>query len=354
MSDTKYQSPWGKKNDSENDFTKLFNQNKKNLPNFDLFSKNFFQGKKLFSLILLIIFIVWLASGFFVIQEGQQAAIMRFGKFIGIATAGANYHLPYPIETITKVNVDQIQKEEIGFRSLGPKDRSNNLTDKSLSEESLMLTGDENVLDINFFVEWRVENLENYLFNVENIRSTVKSAAESAMREVIGNTPMALVQTDGRAKAELGTKDLLQKMLDEYKSGVLVENVRLLKVDPPAEVIDAFRDVQTARADKERTINQAEAYRNDILPKARGEAAKIIQESEGYKANVIAKASGDVKKFEQIYSEYIKSKDVTKKRMYLETMEKIFENNDKIIVSEDLNKSIVPYLPLNNKRKTND
>jgi len=349
MTDKKYKSPWGEKPEDENKIANLFKYNKPNFPNFDKFNKNF-GNKQIAFIVAGIALFLWLSSGFFIVNEGEKAAITRFGKFVRVASAGPNYHLPYPIESAIKVNVDHIQKEEIGYRSkitTGKHiDFAKNAINKVLPEESLMLTGDENILDINFFVQWRINNIEDYLYNVENVKATVKSAAESAMREVIGSTPMALVQTDGRAKAEEEAKTLLQRMLDEYKSGVVVENLQLEKVDPPEEVIDSFRDVQTARADKERSINKAEAYKNAIIPQARGEAAKIVQEAEGYRAQAIDRAKGDATKFDAIYKEYAKSKDVTKKRMYLETIEKIFEKNGKTVVSGKIGKSAIPYLPL--------
>ncbi len=348
MADNKYQSPWGNKPD--NNVADFFSKKKSEFPKLN-FGKNNFGDTKIIIAVLAAIFVIWLASGFFIVQEGQQAAVTRFGKFVRVATAGPNYHLPYPIESATKVYVDHIQKEEIGYRSSTKKAKHvsfvKNSIDKILPEESLMLTGDENILDINFFVQWRIVNLGDYLYRVENVRETVKSAAESAMREVIGSTPMAFVQTDGRAKAEAEAKQLLQRMLDEYQCGVLVENLQLEKVDPPEEVIDAFRDVQTARSNKEKTINEAEAYKNSILPQARGEAEKMLQEAEGYKAEVVDLAIGEAKKFDEIYREYSKSKDVTKKRMYIETVEEILKKNNKVIISEGLNRSLVPYLPLN-------
>lgn len=354
MTDKKYQSPWGKKPDEHNNISDLFSKKKPQMPKFDFSGPNF-ENKYLFLIAIGVIFFLWLASGFFIVQEGQQAAITRFGKFVRVATAGANYHFPYPIEKATKVYVDHIQKEEIGYRSTTTRGKhinfAKNAIDRTLPEESLMLTGDENILDINFFVQWRIVNLKDYLYNVENVKATVKSAAESAMREVIGRTPMAFVQTEGRAKAEEEAKSLLQEMLDEYKCGVLVENLQLEKVDPPEEVIDAFRDVQTARADKERAINQAEAYRNSVIPEARGEAANLVHQAEGYKAQVVDKAIGSAKRFNEIYAEYKKSKEITKKRMYIDTLEEILKNNNKVIISGELNKALVPYLPLNKLQK---
>lgn len=355
--DKNYKSPWGKpvKDTSGESFEDLL---KKRTGKFSKFFKNkkFFQSpnKALFSLLGSILLILWLVSGLYIVNEGEQAAVTRFGKFVRIATAGPNYHLPLPFEKVQIVNVEHSQKEEIGFRSVPASSVKNSnyvklSNDKMtlIPEESLMLTGDENIVDINFFVQWHILSLKDYLYNVENIKETVKSAAESAMREVIGDTPITAAQTEGRARIEEKTKQLLQNILDKYQSGIVIENLHLLKVDPPSEVIDAFRDVQTARADKERLINQAESYSNDILPKARGEAAKMVQDAEGYKTNAIERAQGDANRFTEIYKQYAGAKDVTKKRMYLETMEEILKNATKYVVGDDAAKSVVPYILLN-------
>jgi membrane protease subunit HflK len=243
-----------------------------------------------------------------------------------------------------------VQREEIGFRSgastVNLHSPTRSQVKKFLPEEGLMLTGDENIADINFFVQWRIINIRDYLYNVHNVKATVKSAAESAMREVIGYTTIAEALTHGKAKIQEDAKQLLQHTLDEYGSGVMVENLSLLKVEAPSEVIDAFRDVQTARADQNNKINKAESYRNDIIPRARGQAEQMIQSAEGYKAKVTEEAKGDAEKFKNIYAQYVKAKDVTKKRMYLEAMEKILEGAEKVILSSNLDRSTVPYLPL--------
>lgn len=350
MSDNKkYQSPWkDNENESDYDLKKILKKN--NGPNFNGFN-NFnldFSVAKILAIGLIVILALWIMSGFYRVEEGERAAVTRFGKYERTAMPGLNYHFPFPVESIVKVKVDHIQKEEIGFRSSdnGIQTYSRNNIAKVLPEESSMLTGDENIADINFFVQWRVDNIEDYLYNLVNVKATVKSAAESAMREVIGSTTIEQAQTDGRGTVERNAKFLLQKMLNEYKCGVHIETLRLLKVDPPQEVIDAFRDVQTARADKERKINQAEALRNDIIPRARGQAAKIKQEAEGYKKQVVTLAEGNAKKFKDIYTQYVMAKDVTKKRMYIEAMEKVLSNVSKVVISEKATKSMVPYLPL--------
>lgn len=350
-----YKSPWGKipDDDSPTQKRKITPKISKNFDNFNFDPSN----TKLISFALIGAFVIWILSGFYIVDQGEQAAVTRFGKFVRISTAGANYHIPYPVESIQKVKVDRVQREEIGFRSAvestGFRTPTKSKINRFLPEESLMLTGDENIADINFFVQWRVSDIKEYLYNVQNVQATVKSAAESAMREVIGNTTIAEALTHGKAKIQEDAKKLLQSTLDEYQSGVVVENLSLLKVEAPSEVIDAFRDVQTARADKNNNINKAESYRNDILPRARGEAAQMIQKAQGYKAKVIEEAKGGAEKFKTVYTQYAKAKDVTRKRMYLETMESILEGAEKVVMSKDINSSMVPYLPLKQLRNKN-
>ena len=353
--DKNYKSPWGKPANSSNKdtFEDILRKRAGKFGNV-FKDKKFSPNKAFFSLFGIIVLILWLASGLYIVNEGEQAVVTRFCKFVRTATAGPNYLLPIPFEEVQVVNVEHSQKEEIGFRSVTNSGKNNSYVkitgnDKLtlIPQESLMLTGDENIVDINFFVQWHIANLKDYLFNIANVKDTVKSAAESAMREVIVNTPIAAAQTEGRAKIEEETKKLLQNTLDKYQSGVIIENLHLLKVDPPSEVIAAFRDVQTARADKERQINQAESYRNDILTKARGEAAKMIQDAEGYKSNVVERAKGESSRFLEIYKQYTNAKDVTKKRMYLETMEEILEKSTKFVIGDEAGKSVVPYLLLN-------
>lgn len=352
-----YKSPWGKKS-STTDTKSIEDFIRKSPENFNKFFGSNFSERGVILVVIAAIVVIWLLSGFYIVNEGEQAAVTRFGKFARFATAGPNYHAPYPIESITKVSVDQIQKEEIGFRSSPGNNTVSDTSKNNIPAESLMLTGDENIADINFFIQWRVINIKDYLYNVKNIRETVKSVAESAMREIIGNSTIVEAQTEGRAKVQQNTKDLLQKVLDDYKCGVVIENLQLLKVNPPAEVIDAFRDVQTARADMERSINQAEAYRNTVLQQAKGEAEKLIQEAQGYKAKAIETAKGEASKFSEIYAQYAKSKDVTRKRLYLETMEEVLSGMDKTVISGSISKSAIPYLPLNqlknNKEQTDD
>ena len=209
-----------------------------------------------------------------------------------------------------------------------------------------MLTGDENIVDINFTVFWIIKDAGQFLFNIRNQEITIKSLAESAMRDSIGRSPIEAILTGGRQAIESSTKGLLQKVLDTYEAGIEISQVQLQKVDPPEEVIDSFRDVQRAKADQERLQNQAEAYRNALIPKARGEAEKIIQEAEGYKREVVARSQGDAERFVSVYNSYKLAKDVTVKRIYLETLEEVLKNSNKIIIDESAGTGVVPYLPL--------
>ncbi len=275
--------------------------------------------------------------------------MIRFGKYERTASTGLNYHLPEPIEQIIKEKVETLRKEEIGFRSNanGRDNASDNANPShNVMQESLMLTGDENIVDINFIVQWKISSLKNYIFNIFNSRETVRSVSESAMREIVGNTTIDSAIAEGRSNIEHEAKILLQKILDSYNSGVEITTLKLLRADPPAEVIDAFRDVQTAKTDKEREINRALAFHNEVLPKARGEAAQITSESEGYKKEVVERAKGEAGRFDLIYNQYKIAKDITKKRLYLEAMEDILQGMDKIIIDNQKNTGVVPYLPL--------
>lgn len=309
-------------------------------------------GKKFFIFAFIILIALWLVSGFYVVEADEEAAVLRFGKYVRTSDPGLNYRLPAPIETEIKLKVTTINREELGFRSSVGGIKAQQA--KNVTEESLMLTGDENIVDINFEVQWRIKSLKDFLFNSRNPEETVKNAAESAMREVIGRTPIAKSLAEGRLDIEQESQKVLQEMLDIYGTGVEIVRLQMLKVDPPAKVIDAFRDVQTARADKEREINQAETYRNDILPRARGEAEKILQEAKAYEQQIVAKSEGDASRFLAVYEKYVVSKDVTKKRIYLETMENILKNTNKIIVGDKGVNSLTPFLPLNEIKKSTE
>ncbi len=303
-------------------------------------------SKRTALLIILAIFVLWMASGVYLVKSDEQGVVLRFGQYHRTTAPGLNYHFPYPFEAVLTPRVTVINRVEIGTRGNSERKQSNSNLD-----ERLMLTGDENIVDINFEVQWQIRSARDYLFNVRDPEMTVKTMAESAMREVIGRTPIAVALAEGKLEVAQSTKKLLQQALDEYKAGIDIVSVNLLDTDPPSQVIDAFRDVQTSRADMETARNQADAYRNDIVPRARGEAQKLVLDAEGYKQEVIARATGEASRFSAVYGEYKQAKDVTQKRMYLETMEEIMSGMTKIIVDGKGAQGVQPYLPLPELKK---
>ena len=273
-------------------------------------------------------------SSFFRVNTDQQGIVLRFGKLVRTVEPGLHFKFPYPVETVQTPAVTRIDEINIG----------------NLPQESLMLTGDENIVDIAFTVQWRIKpgQASDFLFNVENPDLAVKAVAESIMREVVGQSKIEFLQTTGRNDAQRQVLERLQETLDEYGAGVEVTQVKLQKVDPPAQVIDAFRDVQAARADQERLRNQAETYANTVIPRARGDAEKIKQEAEAYREQIVAEAEGDAQRFTSIYNEYRKAEDVTRRRIYIETMQDVLGNTNKIILNDTQGgQGILPYLPLN-------
>jgi membrane protease subunit HflK len=296
--------------------------------------------------LLLIVLGVWLASGIYFVGAFEQGIVLRFGRFVARTPPGINYHLPWPIETAYTLDVTRQRQINIGYRT--PADtEDNNANAEDLPAEADMLTGDENIIDINFTVFWVVKDAGDYLFKVEDPDATIKAVAESAMREVVGRSQFESILTQDREAIQIEVKDLMQKTLDAYGAGVNVTNVNMQKADPPSEVIDAYRDVQAARADQERMRNEAEAYANKVIPEARGHAARIVQDAEAYRQQVIAEASGQSKRFLSVLSEYRSAPDVTRRRMYLETMSGILAPMNKVIV-DDSAKGVVPYFQLPN------
>jgi membrane protease subunit HflK len=295
-------------------------------------------------LIGLVILAIWAASGFYRVQPDEQGVVLRFGRWTETTQPGLNYHLPAPIEEVETPKVTRVNRIDIGFRTAGDLGRAT--ASRDVPEESLMLTGDENIIDIDFAVFWVIKDAGQFLFNIQNPEATAKAAAESAMREVVGKTVIAQALAEGRQKIEDEVRSLTQEILDSYGAGILVQEVKLQKVDPPGPVIDAFRDVQRARADLERQRNEAEAYANDVLPRARGEAEKMIQEAEAYRQEVVARAEGDANRFLAVYKEFSRARDVTTRRIYLETMEQVLRGINKIIVDNKGGTGVVPYLPL--------
>ncbi|MBZ0216189.1 MAG: FtsH protease activity modulator HflK, partial [Fimbriimonadaceae bacterium] len=260
--------------------------------------------------------LVWLASGFYRVQPDEQGVVLRFGEFIKSTTPGLNYHLPYPVETALTPKVTVVNRIDVGMRN---SDSGRSTATRDVPEESLMLTGDENIVDIDFTVFWVIKDAAKYLFNIQNADTTVKAVAESAMREIVGHSDIQPILTQARLITETAVRELMQKTLDEYGAGVEISQVQLQKVDPPAQVIDSFRDVQAAKADQERLQNEAQAYANQVIPEARGDAARVIQEAEAYRERTVADAEGQADRFLKIYGEYKRAPDVTRQRMYLET-----------------------------------
>jgi modulator of FtsH protease HflK len=292
---------------------------------------------------------IWGLSGFFRVQSEELGVVLRFGKHVRTVQPGLNYHLPYPIETVQLPKALRVSTISIGMTLIEDATRRGR-TMRDVPEESLMLTGDENIVDVDFTVLWRIkpDGVGNFLFNIQNPEGTVKAVAESAMREVIGRSQIQPILTGARNTIEQGVQELMQKTLDSYGSGVLIAQVQMQKVDPPAQVIDAFRDVQAARADLERLQNEAQTYANRVVPDARGRAAQILQVAEGYKEQAVAEAKGQSARFTKVFEEYSKAKDVTRQRIYLETMERILGSSQKLVYDGGPSgSSIVPYLPLN-------
>jgi membrane protease subunit HflK len=320
--------------------------------------KNIFGGngkqdaKKPIILFIIGAIIVWALSGFYRVDADEQGVVLRFGKYTNMTQPGLNYHLPYPIESVMTPKVTRVNRVDIGFRSSGDVSRSGAISE--IKEESAMLTGDENIVDINYSVFWVIKDAGKYLFNVQNPQGTIKAVAETAMREIIARKKIQSILTQGRTDIETEAHKIMQQILDQYNSGVEVTQVQAQKSDPPAQVIDSFRDVQAAKADKERQQNEAQAYANDVIPRARGEAAKIVQDAEAYKREVVAQAEGEASRFIAIYNEYAKAKTVTQERMYLETMEKVLSGVNKIIIDKQSGSGVVPYLPLPDLRKNSN
>jgi len=302
------------------------------------------------ALLLLAALVIWGMSGFYRVQSEQLGVVLRFGKYVRDAQPGLNYHLPYPIETVLLPSALRVYPISIGMTLIDDPARRGR-TMRDVPEESLMLTGDENIVDVDFTVLWRIKpnGVADYLFNIQNPEGTVKAVAESAMREVIGRSNIQPILTGARTSTEQGVQELMQKTLDSYGSGILVQQVQMQKVDPPAQVIDSFRDVQAARADLERLQNQAQTYANQVVPDAKGKAAQILQTAEGYKQQAVAEAKGQSSRFLKVYDEYKKAPDVTRERIYLETMERIFGGSEKLVYDgggSQSSQGIVPYLPL--------
>ncbi len=308
-------------------------------------------GGKSVILIVVVALVIWGFTGFYRVNTDEQGVELVFGKFSELTQPGLNYHLPYPIAEALTPKVTRVNRTDIGMRASGDDFRRTGRrgTERDVPEESLMLTGDENIVDLDFSVFWVIKDAGKYLFNVYDPVSTVKAVAESAMREIVGQNKIQPILSEKKQEIEDKVKALIQKTLDNYDAGILVSNVQLQKTDPPAQVIEAFRDVQAAEADQERAINEATEYANKVVPVARGQASRIMQGAEAYKARVVAEAVGQASRYKAIYKEYAKAPDVTRKRMFLETLEKVLGDMKKVIIDEKAGgaSGVVPYLPLN-------
>jgi membrane protease subunit HflK len=304
-------------------------------------------------LIALAAAVVWGFSGFFKVEPDELGVVLRFGKYTRDATPGLNYHLPYPVETVLTPKVTTVQPIHIGMRLLeDPRRGSPQMRD--VPEESLMLTGDENIVDVDFTVFWQVKvgGAGDFLFNIQNPQGTVKAVAESAMREAVGRSEIQPILTSAKQAIETSVTELMQKTLDSYQSGIQITQVQMQKVDPPSQVIDAFREVQAARIGAESAQNEAQAYANRVLPDARGRSEQIKQAAEAYREQTVAEAKGQASRFSQVLEQYKNAPDITRQRIYLETMESVFGGTDKIILDSSQSGgtgggSVVPILPLN-------
>ena len=328
--------------------------------------------------------IAWALSGFYRVEPDEEGIVMTFGQFSGTRQSGLNYHFPYPFQTVLTPKVTTQNSIEVGMRTTAGGARQ--VSSREVPQESLMLTGDENIVDVNFSVVWVIKpangatgqpsGAANYLFKIQNPESTIKAVAESAMREVVGRSRLQQILTEGTPETDVSlpppvpgappievvkpkedvqsaavtaaaVRDLMQKTLDSYESGVDIAQVQLQKIAPPGEVLSAFREVQVAQADRIRDTNNAQAYANRIVPEARGKATQTIQIAEGVKATSVADAQGQASRFSQVVAEYKKSPDVTRERLFLETMERVFGGVDKVIIdSKAAGQGVVPYLPL--------
>jgi len=302
------------------------------------------------AVILAAVVAIWAMSGFYRVQSEELGIVLRFGKYVGDAQPGLNYHLPYPIETVLLPKALRVSTISIGMTLIDDPSRRGR-TMRDVPEESLMLTGDENIVDADFTVLWRIKpkGAADFLFNIQNPEGTVKAVAESAMREVVGKSNIQPILTGARTATESAVQELMQKTLDHYGSGILIQQVQMQKVSPPAQVIEAFNDVQNAKIDYERLQNEAQTYANRVVPDARGRAAQILQTAEGYKQQAVAEAKGQSARFLKVYEEYNKAKQVTRERIYLETMERILGGSEKLIYDNGQagsGQGVVPYLPL--------
>jgi membrane protease subunit HflK len=340
--------PWGQKpGSSPPDFEEFLRKSQEQIKHLMPGGGGF--GVRGIAALVLVGLVAWLLSGFYTIEPNEVGLNKIFGAYTGKTSPGLNYNLPFPIGSVEKLKVTDRQVTNIGFASRVDARAPGAQMLMDLPEESLMLTGDENIADVKFVVVWQIDPVrpEDYAFNIANQRESVKAVAESAMREVIGRSQIQKILTAERKVIEPAVQDLMQKILNSYNAGILILQVQLQSVDPPEQVIAAFRDVTAAQQDQNRLRNEAEAYANRVVPEARGKAAATIQEAEGFRLQTVAEATGQAARFKQVYDEYKKAPEVTRQRLYLETMEKVFGGMDKVILDQNgAGQGVVPYLPL--------
>lgn len=304
-----------------------------------------FAGKfNMAPLVILVVALLWLASGIYFVEPDEVGVVKRFGKAVRTTMPGPHYHLPMPVESVLRPTVTQVRRTEIGFRTIGDRQLGRF---RAVPDESLMLTKAENIVNLTFIVQYKISDAMSYLFNVKSQDETVTSAAEAAMREVVGKNEIDDILTTGKYQVQQEAKEILQYILDSYEAGIHIVAVQLQDAHPPDQVMAAFKDVASAKEDKAKMINDAHGYRNEILPRAKGEAAKNVNDAKAYKEAKIINAEGDTSRFLQILDQYRKAKDITRARLYIETMEDILPGVDKVIVEETIGKSILPHLPIN-------
>ena len=345
-------NPWGGGSSGNKDLEDSIKKAKEKFGKFKI------GGPRNISILIVVALIIWLATGFYRVEPDEQGIELLFGKWNQVTTEpGLHYFFPTPFGKTMTPKVESIRKINVGYRSASELGFSSNSSDRNVLEESLMLTGDQNIVDVNFTVLYKIKDAGKFLFKLRNPETTVKDMSESVMREIVGQRDLEFLLTGGRQEVEQVVRSDLQDILDEYESGILVQSIQLQSVNPPALVIDAFDEVQRARQDKEKLVNEANSYLNKIVPNARGDAAKLVQEATAYKEQVIKQAEGVAQNFIDVYNSYKDAKYVTRQRIYLETLTEVLEGPNKIILdSTGEGQGVVPYLPINEliKNKVNN
>ena len=345
-------NPWGGGSSGNKDLEDSIKKAKEKFGKFKI------GGPRNISILIIVALIIWLATGFYRVEPDEQGIELLFGKWNQVTTEpGLHYFFPTPFGKTMTPKVESIRKINVGYRSASELGFSSNSSDRNVLEESLMLTGDQNIVDVNFTVLYKIKDAGKFLFKLRNPETTVKDMSESVMREIVGQRDLEFLLTGGRQEVEQVVRSDLQDILDEYESGILVQSIQLQSVNPPALVIDAFDEVQRARQDKEKLVNEANSYLNKIVPNARGDAAKLVQEATAYKEQVIKQAEGVAQNFIDVYNSYKETKYVTRQRIYLETLTEVLEGPNKIILdSTGEGQGVVPYLPINEliKNKVNN